>query len=383
MRLLLAGRIGDRGGPPRDGDPVSGGVVCNEGMDGVKVMRLPRRAPDPDVAAWARSLAALYEAGVPILRALEVATRASPSPSLGQATRELQTRVRAGASLWEAMAHTGVFPEVLTRLVRAGEASGTLGSSLRRAADALEARYRLRSRTTTALLYPMLVLVALGGAAAITVFVAVPAISSIYGAVGMPLPLPTRLLLSVGKAARPIILITTVAATAAAVLVGLKGRVGLVEKIVHRIPWVGRIVKWAQAAEAWRVFAAAYDAGIPVTGSLELAAHGTSSASVRAALLRTRDTVLRGTPLGRAVERDESLWGPILTTCVAVGDESGRLGELVTSACDHMEHEARVLADRLSSLVEPALLICAGGLALIVALGLYMPIFNLASIIAR
>ncbi len=344
-----------------------------------------RRAPsDADAAAWARQLAAFLSAGVPLLRALEVLSRSGPS-ALRRASSGLLMRVMAGRPVWESMdGAADVWPHVLRRLVKAGEASGTLDKSLGRAAQLLEARARLRKRIVASATYPSIVLATLLLSGSIIVFVALPAFESLFAAAGAQLPLPTRVLLALAAALRKLVPFAGAGlAAGVGVFVAAPKHRRVLWDAAWRAPWVGSIVRMAAAAEVWKTFATAYGAGIVTLEALQLAEESASVPHAAQALRRIRETVLRGSRLGDSVQRESAVFPELLVTCAAVGDESGRLEEMIDKACEQLEYEAHRIAEQLAQLVEPALLLVGGVLAALLAIGLYLPVLNVASVVGR
>jgi type IV pilus assembly protein PilC len=352
-------------------------------MDGFQVMAAirPRNLTDADVAAWAREMAALLGAGIPILQSLATMRRHAPHPALREASADIDLSVRGGKRLSEAMQDAKVFPALLVRLVAAGEAGGTLESFLGRAADGLESRYWLRRKVIAALTYPALTMAVLIVVAAVVVFFVLPAFGAMYAGAGMDLPWPTRLLLWSAEAARwltlPAIAVMGIAVVAFARMSGGNSAQALLWELAWRAPIAGPVVRTAASAQAWRTFAILYGAGLVATEALEMTARAAGAGRVEAAFMRMRDAVLQGRSFTDAVQSEAHTFPPLTVEMASVGAESGRLEETVLAACTHLDRQTAHAVERLGSIIEPVLVIFAGAVALLVALGVYMPIFDL------
>jgi len=316
-------------------------------------------------AAHLRGLAALLEAGVPLLRALDAAGRGG-----WDAAPRLRTAALAGRRLAPEVSRD----PLVRALADAGEVSGRLPQELARAAELLEARDRLRRRVVLASLYPVLVLGALAAAWAVVVWVAVPAYREAYAELGRELPLPTRLLVQVSGA------VPWAAGPAALAVVALVSTAPGRRWLWHAWWWLAWLlppVRVAAAAHAWRVACAAWEAGLPLPRALELGARSAPHPRVGDAMRRLGVRAERGEPLDRTVLGETRVFPAELVAAVAAGAESGRLSATLLPVCMHLQREAEREAEALAGLAEPLLLVAAGVLALAVALGLYLPLFSL------
>jgi MSHA biogenesis protein MshG len=316
-------------------------------------------------AARLRGLAALLEAGVPLLSALDSLARGG-----WLAAHRLRQAALEGRPLSAAVSSD----PLVRALAEAGEASGRLPEELRRAAQLLESRERVRRRVVAASGYPLLVLLALAVAWAVVVLVAVPAHRQAYAELGRDLPLPTRLLVWMARAAP---WAGGLGVLGALVLAGtVEGR-AVARRLWWRLLWRLPPVRLASAAHAWQVACGAWEAGLLLPRALVLAAQAAPHPYVAAAMRRLAAAAERGEPLHAAVLGESAWFGDEMAAAVAAGAESGRLGEVVAPLCAHLQAEAEREAEQLASLAEPLLLVVAGLLALVVALGLYLPLFSL------
>jgi type II secretory pathway component PulF len=345
-----------------------------------------RRTSDVEAAAWARELAAMHGAGVPVSQALKTLERHSPSAVLREASGRLYGMVMAGDPLSAAMERMPfAFPRVLSRLVAAGEASGALDAVLLRGAAYLEARASIRARTRAALVRPGITLGVLLLVGAVLVYAVLPAFESLYGAAGVPLPAITVAVMAAGRAVRRLVPLAGIALVASWVVLpyalGLDRTRRALWEAAFSLPVVGDILRRNVTAEAFRTVLGLYGAGIVLADALRIAAEGSECPQAREALLKARDLILRGVSLGDALRSCGSVFPGILVDMAAVGADSGRLGEMLDRACELLEQEADRGVRTLESFLEPAMTVAVGSVALIMALALYMPLFGLARVV--
>ncbi len=353
-----------------------------------RVRRSPRGGvPLPELVLFMEEFATLVGAGVPVAQALYTLSLESRHPLLKEAARGVRERVEGGEGLAQAMeSYPAVFPPLVRALVGAAEVGGALEVVLRRIAEYLDRSHDLREKVRTALLYPTFVVAVMGLAVAVLLLFVIPVFARLYGAAGAELPLPTRLLIGASLFARanlPWILL---------VLVGglyllrayRRTPVGarVLDGLLLRLPLVGPVLHKAAIARFARTLATLYEGGVLITQALEATRDTLGNAALAEALDRVLERVVRGESLSAALAR-EPLFPPILVRLTLVGEEAGSLERMLYQAAFHLEREVDHGVKRLSSSIEPALTVFLGGIMLLVALALYLPLFDLSRILRR
>jgi general secretion pathway protein F len=328
-----------------------------------------------------RALAALIPAGLPIARALGAAAELAPA-EVAAAMLAVCERVERGESLAAAL---GDYPELFSALyvglVRAGEKSGDIASAFTRLATQLERESQLRSRLTSALLYPALLSVAGGAAVLVLLFFVLPQFAELLRGAGAVLPRSTVYLLAVSTGVRrywPLLLVLPIAVIA---LFATNRRAdGRVKRFVARallaLPVAGAVRRDAVTARFARLVGVLLGGGAPLLAAIDASIESVADPLTRDDAVRIREQVRAGVMLHRAVAAS-ALFPPLLAQLVAIGEESGRLGEFITKAADVFEERTERATTRLVALAEPAMIVVFGGLVGFVALSLFQAIYSI------
>ncbi|HEX2208385.1 MAG TPA: type II secretion system F family protein [Longimicrobium sp.] len=334
-----------------------------------------------DVVEAVRYLATLLEAGFPLDRALASVSRVVARRDVAAAVMDARERVRGGARLEEAMAaHPRIFPRFAVGMVRAGERGGHLAQALDRLAGQLEREQALRSRLASAMVYPA-VMCAVGAGALVILFVYVlPRFVALLADTGSALPRSTAALLAAGGFISRwwvaiVIGLIALAAGIAAWRASDEGRAAM-DRILLSIPVVGGLRRRVAAARLGRSLSTLLGSGLPILPALEVAAESQADAAVAAEVLRAREEVRAGDRLAASLRRT-GIFPFLFVQMVEVGEEGGRLPEMLDRGAAAMEGELERRLDRLLRLLEPALIVLFGGIVGFVALSLLQAIYGI------
>lgn len=334
-----------------------------------------------DVVEAVRYLATLLDAGFPLDRALAAVSRVVARRDVAAAVMDARERVRGGARLEEAMAaHPRIFPRFAVGMVRAGERGGHLGAALDRLAGQMEREQALRSRLASAMVYP-LVMCAVGAGALVVLFVYVlPRFVALLADTGSALPKSTAALLALGG---------FVSQWWSAILVGTVGLVAgmaswratdegraATDRVLLRIPVIGGLRRRVAAARLGRSLSTLLESGLPILPALEVAAESQADAAVAAEVLRAREEVRAGDRLAASLRRT-GIFPFLFVQIVEVGEEGGRLPEMLDRGAAAMEGELERRLDRMLRLLEPLLIVVFGGIVGFVALSLLQAIYGI------
>ncbi len=340
-----------------------------------------------EVAGFTFHLAGLVEAGVPLLRGLEVLREQTENLQIRAVIADLEDSIQSGHSLSGAMArHPAIFSPLYIGVVRTGEVAGSMDQALQRLAEYLEREVALNQKIRAMLVYPAIVVILAVAVVGLFVVFVVPAFERVYRSAGAMLPLPTQILVLTSHVVRRFWLPGAI--VAAAVVWGM-GRArlrytlrDLAARVVRRIPRVGLVARLIQVSRFVRTFSAMYASGVPVLTALTVTTEALSDSQMHAAVRQLKDGVSRGRRLSEAM-RSLALFPPLVSRMVAIGEESGRLDVLLYRAADLLDREVDYAIKRLITLAEPALTLVLGTLVAGVLLALYLPIFGLARTMTR
>lgn len=340
-----------------------------------------------ELVLFVRQLAALLEAGMPIVESLRLLERQATGATLRAAIGAIREDLLAGQLISEALANRGdVFPPLMLHLARAGEVSGELELMLGRLADMLEQELEIERKVRDALIYPAVVMVALAAVVLVLLVVVVPAIGEVFGRVGAALPLPTRVLLALGHGLRDGAVWVAMAVVTVAFGYRWFRQTPIGRPIVDRawlhLPIFGPLILEQQANTFTRAFGTVYGAGVPVVKALEACRDLVTNRAIADVLSQAQRGVEAGRPLAETLEASP-YFPPVLAQMIAIGEASGRLEELTAKAVAFSDRELDHRVKRLTTLIEPAMTVVLGLTVGFIALALYLPLFDLPRMLMK
>jgi MSHA biogenesis protein MshG len=340
-----------------------------------------------DLMLFSRQMYTLLKAGVPILRALAGLEESTQNVSLKRVMQDLRASLDSGRELSSAMRrHPKVFGPFYVSLVRVGEMTGLLENVFLRLSEHLQFEKEMRDRVKSALRYPTIVVVTMAVALVIVNIFVIPAFAKIFASFHAELPLMTRILLGFSDFMLnywPVMLIAVFGAYLAfrSWVATPAGRYAW-DRLKLRIPIAGKIVLKATLARFARSFALSMKSGIPVVQGLTVVADVVENAYVSQRVEQMRDGVERGESVLRSAVLT-GIFTPVVLQMVAVGDETGEIDELMFEVAEMYEREVDYELKTLASQIEPLLIVMLGVLILILALGVFLPIWDLGTVALR
>ena len=337
-----------------------------------------------DTALFSRQMYTLLKAGVPIMRALGGLQESAINPTLREVIGDLRTSLDAGRELSSAMQrHPRVFSPFYVSVVRVGEATGQLEEAFNRLFGYLEFEREVRERIKSALRYPIIVIVVISAAVAIVNFAVIPAFAKLFAAHKVPLPLLTRILIGTSEfftAYWPLMVLAIVASIAAFVTYTrtASGRHAW-DRARLRIPIAGPIILKATLARFSRAFSLASAAGVPIVQAMSVVAAVVDNSYLARRVEAMREGVERGESVLRTAVA-AGVFTPVVLQMIAVGEETGELDELLSEVADMYEREVDHEIRNLSAAIEPIITIALGVLVLMLALGIFLPMWDIGRV---
>jgi type IV pilus assembly protein PilC len=335
-----------------------------------------------DLVVFSRQFAAMIAAGVPMLRTLSIVVEQSKNGKMRACLDDVRRSVEAGLNLSDALArHPQVFDRLYVSMVRAGEAGGFLAEVLKRLADFLESRQALNRKVQSAMVYPSVVLViaALVFWAMLTFIL--PIFEGLFKNIGGDLPAYTRFLIFLSDCMRSIWMGVILAAMLVCGWFFKNyyqtdfGRIQI-DGFFLRLPVVGDLIGKVAIARFCRTFGTLIKAGVPMLSALDVVKDTSGNADVARAVERVYSEVRQGGSISRPMTKS-SIFPPMVTQMVAVGEETGRLDEMLAKVADFYDMEVENAVDALTSLLEPIMVVGIGGIVGSVVIGMYLPIFSI------
>jgi type IV pilus assembly protein PilC len=339
-----------------------------------------------DIAVFARQLATMLAAGIPLVQAFEIIGSGSEKPSLRKLILDIKADVEGGTSLHEALSkHPLYFDDLFVNLVEAGEQAGALEGLLDKIATYKEKTEALKKKIKKALFYPAAVIVVAILVTTVLLIFVIPQFESLYKGFGAALPAFTQLVIDISRGLRSnglIVLIVLAAAFYTFFYFKKRSRKmrEFLDRLSLRIPVIGPILVKGAIARFARTLSTMFSAGVPLVEALESVAGATGNIVYENAVLRMRDEVATGQRLQRAMEATE-LFPNMVNQMIAVGEESGALDEMSGKVASFYEAEVDNAVDAMSSLLEPLIMLVLGILVGGLVIAMYLPIFKLASVV--
>jgi MSHA biogenesis protein MshG len=334
-----------------------------------------------DVQLFSRQLYTLLKSGVPIMRGLAGLQESAISQSFAKVIKDLRESLDAGRELSAAMKrHPDCFSNFYLSMVRVGEMTGRLEEVFLRLFDHLEFDREMRQRVKTAMRYPIFVAVAMALAMLVVNIWVIPQFEKVFASFHAELPLMTRILIGTSKftlAYWPALVGALVAGVAMFLSWAStpKGRLAWDARKL-RIPIAGKIIHKATMARFARSFALSIRSGVPIVHSLTVVAQTVDNAYLGAKVEQMRDGVERGESILRTAAAT-GIFTPLVLQMVAVGEESGSLDDLMDEIAQMYEREVDYELKTLASQIEPILISLLGAMVLVLALGIFLPVWDL------
>jgi type IV pilus assembly protein PilC len=345
-----------------------------------------RRVKHQEFLVFNQELATLLKAGMPLVQSLDILRQRVANPTFKAVLDGIYEKVKAGTALSDAFSeHGNMFPAVYSASLLAGERSGNLDAVLRRYVAYEKVIGTVRKRTIAALIYPAILVTMMVVLIGIIVLKVVPAFSEFYSNFDKPLPLSTRIIVAVSNGVVHNLAFILVAAAAVGLGIWLwlrqPGQRARVDRLLLELPWAGKTVRKFATAQMARTLATLLGGGIPLVNALEIAVRSMSNRYMARQLDSVRHRVQEGDSFAHSL-LERGVVADVAVKMVEVGESTGALQEMLNSLSDFYDEEIETEVSRFITLVEPVLLVVMGVVIAIVVLALYMPLFELSSVVS-
>lgn len=335
-----------------------------------------------DLIFFCRQMHTLLKAGVPILQALRGLRETTRNPALARVIGRIGESLDAGFDLTTAIGrHPDVFPPLFGSMVQVGETTGGLPESFQQLGRYLEREKETRDRVRQAVRYPVIVLCAIAAALFIINIFVIPAFANVYAGFRAELPAITRMLVGISDvfARHWHWMLAGAAALAVALRVHLKTPEGRYrwDRIKLRLPIVGSIFRYAALARFSRSLSIALRAGVPLVQAFTVVSRSVGNDFIGQRVLQMRDGIERGETITRTAIAT-SMFPALVLQMLSVGEETGAVDGLLGEVADYYDREVDYTLKGLSAALEPILLVAVGIMVLILALGVFLPMWDLA-----
>lgn len=335
-----------------------------------------------DIVNFTRQLATMINAGLPLLKSFAI-LESQAKPAMRKVIRKLNREIEGGANFGNALSkEKETFSTVYVALVQAGEAAGALDTILLRLADTLEKQKDFRAKTKGALIYPAIVMIAMVVVAIVMMIFVIPQLMTLYEDFDADLPFATQVLMDLSNFFSSRWYVLLIGAVVAGVgfrawIKTARGRLQY-DTYILKVPIFGPLRRKIISTEFARTLSLMVSAGISLLESLEIVARGMDNVLYKEAVMNSREEVEKGRPLSSSLSRQE-VFPELVPQMIAVGEETGRLDEVLTKLANYYESESEQAIKGLTTALEPLIMIVLGlGVGFLI-IAIIMPIYGLTS----
>lgn len=347
----------------------------------------PKKVKAEDMIMFCRQMYTLSKAGVPILSSLTRLAQTTRSKLLATTLNGVAEKITSGQTLAQAVQkYPKVFKKIFVALVDAGEQSGQLELAFEELANYHDLEQQTKRRIKSATRYPTMVIIAIIIAIGVVNFFVVPAFADMFNSFGSELPLVTRILFGMSNWMLDnwYILLAVVIAAVIGIRYTLKTPQGRLtwDRYKLKLPLIGSIIHRIIMARFARVFTMMLKSGVPMVAGIQLIAKTVDNTYVEQKMLAMKEGLEKGESLTKCVT-DSGLFSPIALQMIAVGEDSGSIDNMLTEVAEFYEREVDYDLKKLGDAIEPILLVVIGIMVLILALAVFLPMWDMTSFASR
>jgi len=334
-----------------------------------------------DLVVFSRQMYSLTKSGIPLIRAIVGLSDTTTNKTLKRVLRDVATQLERGRSLSAAFSsHSKIFPQIAVSIVHVGENTGRLEDAFMQLAEYFEQDEETRKRINAAMRYPTMVLVFITAAMFLLNLKVIPTFSGMFNKLGADLPLATKILIATSNFFTNYweLLIIGIIAAIISARAYVETPIGQEQwdKYKMKLPFVGSIIERSLLARFSRSFAMILDAGVPMTTGLSLVAEAVDNKYMESKIKEMRRNIEKGESLLRS-SVSSTLFSPLVLQMIAVGEETGRVDELLSDASDYYEREVDYDLKSLTAKIEPVLVSIVAVMVLVLALGIFTPMWDM------
>jgi type IV pilus assembly protein PilC len=362
------------------------GVLAKSVRKEMQLFKSGKKVTTEDIALFARQLATMLQAGIPMVQCFDIIGNGHDKPSVQKLVLAIKADIESGTSLHEALSkHPLYFDDLFVNLVEAGEQAGALETLLDKIATYKEKTEALKKKIKKALFYPAAVMAVAVIVTTILLIFVIPQFESLFKGFGADLPAFTQMVIDLSKFVQEkgiYIAIFVVGAGYAFFYFKKRSRPmrRFLDRMLLKSPVIGPIMVKAAIARYARTLSTMFAAGVPLVEALTSVAGATGNIVYEEAVLKIRDDVSTGQRLQRSMEQTQ-LFPNMVIQMIAVGEESGSLDAMAAKVADFYEADVDAAVDAMSSLIEPLIMAILGVLVGGLVIAMYLPIFKLGAVV--
>lgn len=338
----------------------------------------------PEKIVFSRNLGVMVSAGVPIVRALDILARQTKNEKFKKIILSIIFDIQKGKTLSESIAnYPNVFSHIFVAMVRVGEESGQLSESLKSISEQFNKDYTLRKKIKGAMLYPAIVVTAMILIGILMMIFVVPTLISTFEELGVELPTSTKIVVGVSNflVNNTFIFILFLIIVVFLFILALKTKIGkkIIETISLKMPIISSLVKKINAARTGRTMALLIGSGINVLDALEITKGAIQNSYYKIVIENAKNDIQKGTPISESFKKASNLYTVLFGEMMSVGEETGKLSQMLFSIADFYEDEVADATKNMASVIEPFLMIIIGIVVGFFAISMISPMYSMMS----
>lgn len=339
-----------------------------------------------DIAQFARQMTTMMRSGVPMVQALQMVGGSHDNPSMKQLIDKLTEDIESGASFGVALSRNPKhFDQLFVSLVKAGEQAGTLETMLDKVATYKEKMEALKSKIKKAMMYPIMVILAAIVVSAIMLIFVIPQFKEVFANFGAELPAFTLMVIAMSEWLQaywwmPLLIMVVAGYTFMYLKKNSESFQKGLDKFSLKMPIIGNILNMSAIARFCRTLSTMFSAGVPLVEAMDSVSGSTGNALYQEAVLRMKEDVSRGVQLNTAMQTTQ-LFPNMVVQMTRIGEESGRVEEMLGKAADYYEEQVDELVDTLAKQIEPLIMAVLGVVVGGLVIAMYLPIFKLGAVV--
>lgn len=351
----------------------------------IELFKGRKKASTKDLMVFSRQFAMMVNAGLPIMRALSVLSEQTQNKGFAKVIEEIRGDISGGKTISEAMAkHPTIFSDLFVSMIKSGEIGGVLDKVLMRLAFVMEKEAVLKGKVKSALAYPAVVSIFAVVVVTGMIWKVVPIFQNMFEQLGGELPVITRVLVLMSNLLQSYWYVIFPAIFG--IIYGIRtykktedGR-KIFDRLMLKIKIIGPLLQKVSISRLTRTLGTLISSGVPIIQAIEITGKASGNYVIEEAMEHVKQSVKEGDPIAKPLAH-ATVFPPMVTQMIAVGEETGSLDVMLEKIADFYDMEVDTAVETLTSMIEPLVMVVLGGTIAVIMLGLYMPMFQLISLI--
>lgn len=334
-----------------------------------------------DIVIFTRQFSTMINSGLPLVQALDILAKQTENKALADVIRAVVFDVESGHTVADALAkHPRAFSDLYTNMVAAGEAGGILDTILLRLATFMEKNDALVRKVKGAMIYPGVIMTVAGGAVIVLLVFVIPVFENMFASVGLPLPLPTRVVIGMSKFLKSFWWAVGLGGFGLVTMIKRyyatpNGKLAI-DKAMLKFPVLGDVLKKSAVSRFTRTLGTLISSGVSILDGLEITAKTSGNRVIQDAIMASRSSIAGGDTIAAPLQKSQ-VFPPMVISMIAVGEQTGGLDEMLSKIADFYDEEVDAAVSGLLSLLEPVMIVFLGVVVGGMVVAMYLPIFDM------